>query len=246
MTMLNINFAGKTNVGLKRSVNEDTFRIKGEQGYCLVADGLGGAAAGDLASRLFADAAVEIFRQATDLHEKNVVERIQNVFRLANDRIREHVRINPEHKGMGCTADLMAFSDQGFVIGHLGDSRTYRFRNGHLKQLTHDHSLVQNQIDQGLIAEESARRHPLRNVILKAVGIKENLALDLIRGRTYPQDQFLLCSDGLTDMVDDITIGSVFDAPVPANQKVNQLIELALSGGGKDNITVVLVDIKAP
>ncbi len=135
--MLNINFAGKTNVGLKRSTNEDTFIIKGELGFCLVADGLGGAAAGDLASRFFADATVEIFRQATDLYEENVVERIQNSFRSANERIRDHVRGNPLHKGMGCTAELMAFSDQGFVIGHLGDSRTYRFRNGLLKQLTH-------------------------------------------------------------------------------------------------------------
>ena len=242
--MLNINFAGKTNVGLKRSVNEDAFIIRGERGFCLVADGLGGAVAGDLASRFFADAAVEVFRQATDLHENNVVDRIQNSFRLANDRIRDHVRRNPLHKGMGCTAELMAFSDQGFVVGHLGDSRTYRFRNDRLKQLTHDHSLVQEQIDKGLIAAENARRHPLRNVILKAVGINENLALDLIRGRTYSEDQFLLCSDGLTDMVDDISIGRVFNSPLAADKKVDQLIELALSGGGNDNITVVLIDIR--
>ena len=138
----------------------------------------------------------------------------------------------------------MAFSDQGFVIGHLGDSRTYRFRNGLLKQLTHDHSFIQEQIDKGLIAEEDARRHPLRNVIFKAVGINESLELDLIRGRTYPEDQFLLCSDGLTDMVEDISIGKVFQSAIPAHKKVDQLIELALSGGGKDNVTVVLIDIK--
>jgi len=241
--MLNINFVGKTNVGLKRSTNEDTFIIKGELGFCLVADGLGGAAAGELASRFFADATVDIFQQATDMNENKVVERIQNSFRLANDRIRDHVMRNPSHKGMGCTAELMAFSDQGFVIGHLGDSRTYRFRNGLLKQLTHDHSFIQEQVDKGLITEENARRHPLRNVILKAVGINESLALDLIRGRTYPEDQFLLCSDGLTDMVEDITIGKVFKLPIPANKKVDQLIELALSGGGKDNITVVFIGI---
>jgi serine/threonine protein phosphatase PrpC len=204
---------------------------------------LGGAAAGELASRFFADATVDIFQQATDMNENKVVKRIQNSFRLANDRIRDHVMRNPSHKGMGCTAELMAFSDQGFVIGHLGDSRTYRFRNGLLKQLTHDHSFIQEQVDKGLITEENARRHPLRNVILKAVGINESLALDLIRGRTYPEDQFLLCSDGLTDMVEDITIGKVFKLPIPANKKVDQLIELALSGGGKDNITVVFIGI---
>jgi protein phosphatase len=242
--MLNINFAGKSDVGLKRSVNEDAFVIKGELGFCLVADGLGGAAAGELASRFFADAAVDIFEQATDMIEKNVVERIQNSFRLANDRILNHVKQNPSHEGMGCTAELMAFSDQGFVIGHLGDSRSYRFRNGLLKQLTHDHSLVQEQIDKGLIAEEDARKHPLRNVILKAVGISESLALDVIRGRIYPEDQFILCSDGLTDMVEDTTIRRIFQSAIPADKKVDQFIELALSGGGKDNITVVLIEIK--
>jgi protein phosphatase len=242
--MFNINFAGKSDVGLKRSANEDAFVIKGELGFCLVADGLGGAAAGELASRFFAEAAVDIFEQATDMIEKNVVERIQNSFRLANDRIRNHIKRNPSHKGMGCTAELMAFSDQGFVIGHLGDSRSYRFRNGLLKQLTHDHSLVQEQIDKGLMAEEDARKHPLRNVILKAVGIDESLALDLIRGRIYPEDQFILCSDGLTDMVEDMTISRIFQSAIPADKKVDQFIELALSGGGKDNITVVFIEIK--
>jgi len=241
--MLNINFSGKTNVGLKRSTNEDVFVIEGQRGFCLVADGLGGAAAGDLASRFFAEATVEVFRKAADLYEENVVMRIQESFRMAHDKIRYHVSKNPLHNGMGCTAELLAFSDQGFIVGHLGDSRTYRFRNGHLKQLTHDHSLVQDQIDKGLIGEEKAKRHPLRNVILKAVGIDEDLALDLIRGRTYPEDQFLLCSDGLTDMVDDVDIGNVFNSPLPADKKVDRLIDLALSGGGKDNITVVLIDI---
>ena len=242
--MLNINFAGKTNIGLKRSANEDTFIIKGELGFCLVADGLGGAAVGELASRFFADATLDAFKQDTDMKENKVIERIQNSFRLANERIRDHGMRNPLHKGMGCTAELMAFSDQGFVIGHLGDSRSYRFRNGLLKQLTHDHSLVQEQIDKGLIAEEDARRHPLRNVILKAVGINESLALDLIRGRIYPEDQFILCSDGLTDMVEDTTIRKIFQSTIPADKKVDQFIELALSGGGKDNITVVLIEIK--
>ena len=112
-----------------------------------------------------------------------------------------------------------------------------------MKQLTHDHSLIQDQIDQGLITEEMARRHPFRNVVLKAVGIDEDLALDIIRGRTYPKDQFLLCSDGLTDMVEDDDLGNVLRSTTSAQGKVNQLIDLALSGGGKDNITLVLVDI---
>jgi serine/threonine protein phosphatase PrpC len=243
--MLNFDFYGKTDVGLKRSNNEDTFLINGERGFCLVADGLGGAAAGELASRIFAETAAAVFQPATDLDEKGVIERVQNSFRLAHERILHHAQRNPSHGGMGCTAELMAISDQGFVVGHLGDSRTYRFRQGQLKQLTHDHSLIQDHIDKGVLSPENARGHPLRNVILRAVGISDNLALDLIRGRTYPEDQFLLCSDGLTDLVDDDQIHKVLQSTADHHhQKADQLINMALSGGGNDNITVVLVSVR--
>ena len=243
--MLSYNYYGKTDVGLKRSNNEDTFLIDGERGFCLVADGLGGAAAGELASRIFSETAVQVFQSATDLDEKGVIERVQNSFRRAHERILHHVQRNPSHKGMGCTAELMAISDQGFVIGHLGDSRTYRFRQGRLKQLTHDHSLIQDQIDKGVLRPENARGHRLRNVILKAVGISDNLALDLIRGRTHSEDQFLLCSDGLTDLVDDVQIHQVFQSAVDHQyQRADQLINMALANGGNDNITVVLVEVK--
>ena len=243
--MLSYNYYGKTDVGLKRSNNEDTFLIDGERGFCLVADGLGGAAAGELASRIFAETAAQAFQLATDLDEKGVIERVQNTFRLAHERILHHVQENPSHKGMGCTAELMAISDQGFVVGHLGDSRTYRFRQGRLKQLTHDHSLIQDHVDKGVLRPENARGHPFRNVILKAVGISDNLALDLIRGRTKSEDQFLLCSDGLTDLVDDEQIHEVLQSAADHHhQRADQLINMALSNGGSDNITVVLVEVR--
>ncbi len=242
--MLKFNYCGKTDVGLKRSNNEDAFLINGELGFCLVADGLGGAAAGELASRIFSETAAQVFQSSTDLDEKGVLERVQNTFRLAHERILHHVQKNPSHKGMGCTAELMAISDQGFVVGHLGDSRTYRFRQARLKQLTQDHSLIQDHIDKGVLSPENARGHPLRNIIRRAVGISDNLALDLIRGRTYPEDQFLLCSDGLTDLVDDDQIHKILQSAADYHQKADQLIEMALSGGGNDNITVVLVDVR--
>ena len=242
--MLRFSYCGKTDVGLKRSNNEDTFLIDGERGFCLVADGMGGAAAGELASRVFSETAAQVFQPATDLNEKGVIERVQNSFRLANERILHHVQKKPSHKGMGCTAELLAISEQGFVVGHLGDSRTYRFRQGRLKQLTHDHSLIQDHIDKGVLSPENARGHPLRNLILRAVGISDNLALDLICGRTYPEDQFLLCSDGLTDLVDDDQIHKVLQSAVDHHQKAEQLINMSLSGGGKDNVTVVLVDVQ--
>ena len=238
-----IEFCGQSNTGLRRPDNEDSFRIERDLGMCLVADGVGGAAAGELASRLFSDTAFEVFRDAEHRIETQVVERVQEAFRLANQRLLQHAKQNPAHKGLACTAELMAFSNEGFVVGHLGDSRTYRFRNGQLKQLTKDHSLVQAQIDQGLITPEAALSHPWRNVILRAVGMHEDLALDLVRGRIYTQDQFLLCSDGLTDMVPDKLIQQTLQASRLLEQKLDELIEMALKAGGTDNITVVVLSV---
>lgn len=234
---------GQTDMGLRRENNEDTYRARPETGFCLVADGMGGAAAGELASRIFAEIAVRIFDEFRGQSEQEALEYVQKTFRLANENILEHVKENPHHKGMGCTAELLAFSHAGFVLGHIGDSRTYRFRNGQLKQLTQDHSLVQDQIDQGIITSIEARTHPMRNIILRAVGIKEKVALDLIRGKTVSGDLFLLCSDGLTDMVDDPVIAQILSLHHPLPQKVEKLIAVANSAGGKDNITVVLSEM---
>jgi serine/threonine protein phosphatase PrpC len=241
--MPKINFVGKSDRGLKRTNNEDCFMVRSDLNFCLVADGMGGAAAGEIASRIFAETTLEIFSSSIDRSEKNIIELVQRAFNFANEKILSHVKKNPHHKGMGCTAELMAFSDKGFVIGHMGDSRTYCLRDGQLKQLTMDHSFVQNQIDQGLISLAEARNHPLRNVILRAVGIKKNLALDLIRGITFPGDLFLLCSDGLSDIVDDGLIQNILFSTSTLLKKVEKLIESAKTAGGYDNITVVLADI---
>jgi protein phosphatase len=141
---------------------------------------------------------------------------------------------------MGCTAELVAFSPDGFVIGHMGDSRTYLYRDGLLRQLTKDHSFVQEQIDQGVISPEQARSHKMRNVILRAVGVRPSLELDTICGKVLPKDLFLLCSDGLTDMVEDVEILKILEQNGHLSDKALQLIELAKEAGGKDNITVVL------
>ena len=241
--MPEINFVGKSHSGLKRTNNEDCFMVRSELGFCLVADGMGGAAAGEIASRIFAETTLELFSSSAGRSEKETIELVQRAFNFANERILSHVKKNPHHKGMGCTAELMAFSDKGFVIGHMGDSRTYCLRNGQLKQLTLDHSLVQNQIDQRLITPAEARNHPLRNVILRAVGIKKKLALDLVRGITFSGDLFLLCSDGLSDMIDDDRIRNILFSTAPLLQKVEKLIESANAAGGYDNITVVLANI---
>jgi protein phosphatase len=241
--MIKTVYFGKSEIGLKRPNNEDAFCVRPELGFYLVADGMGGAAAGELASRIFLETTTEVFSRTSGGSEKEALELVQRAFIFANQRILDHVEENPLQKGMGCTAELLTFFDGGFVLGHMGDSRTYRFRNGQLKQLTQDHSFVQDQIDQGLITPADARNHSLRHVILRAVGIEENLALDLIKGKTFTGDLFLLCSDGLTDMVNDTRIAVVLSSAITLPQKVEKLVELAKWAGGNDNITVVMSEI---
>ena len=236
-------FCGKTDIGLRRSNNEDAFIISPELGFCLAADGMGGAAAGELASKIFADTVLEIFADSTDQSEKEILYRVKKAFSFANEKILDDATQNPNHEGMGCTAELLAFFEDGFALGHVGDSRTYRFRNGQLRQLTQDHTLVQQQIEEGLISSENIRNHPLRNVILRALGQERELALDLLRGKILPGDLFLLCSDGLTDMVQDDQIQEILSSDIDIHRKADKLVESAKAAGGKDNITVVLVAI---
>lgn len=241
--MIKINLHGITDVGLVRPNNEDTFLVNSKANYCLVADGMGGAAAGEKASQIFAETAESVFGEMVAATEQEAVERVQNTFRIANDRILEHVAKYPEHEGMGCTAELLAFTTSGYVIGHMGDSRTYRLRQGVFKQLTKDHSLVQDQLDQGLITQEQARSHSMRNVILRAVGVRPSPALDTLRGPIFAGDLFLLCSDGLTDLVEDNEIAQILSHNGDISNKLENLIALAKEAGGKDNITVVLADV---
>jgi len=241
--MLREIFCGKTDIGLRRSNNEDVFITSSEQGFCLAADGMGGEAAGELASKIFADTAQEIFADNFNHSEKEVLYRVKQAFSFANDKILDHVTQNPNHEGMGCTAELLAFYEDGFALGHVGDSRTYRFRNGQLRQLTQDHTLVQQQIEEGLISSDNIKNHPLRNVILRAIGQERELALDLLRGNILSGDLFLLCSDGLTDMIQDNQIQEILHSDIEIHRKADNLIESAKAAGGKDNITVVLVAI---
>jgi PPM family protein phosphatase len=234
---------GKTDVGLRRSNNEDTFIVGTELGLCLVADGMGGAAAGELASQIFSQTAIEVFSKARNRSEAETAKRVQQVFEIANDRILTHAKENPHCTGMGCTAELFALSNTGFVLGHIGDSRTYRLENNRLKQLTQDHSLVQDQLNKGVITPAEARHHSLRNVILRAVGVEQNLIVDMVLGKTVLGDTFLLCSDGLTDMVVDEQILEIVLKPIPMPLIVDNLIELAKAAGGHDNVTVTMIEI---
>ncbi len=234
---------GKTDPGLKRANNEDSYLIREDLNLCVVADGMGGAAAGEIASRIFVDAAVDIYEEWVQGDKGDPVFPVQQTYITANGNIREHIMLFPDHRGMGTTAELLSLSDDLIVIGHVGDSRTYRLRSGMLKQVTRDHSLIQEQIDQGAITAQEAKKHKMRHVILRAVGVEENFSLDIIKSKAVKGDVYLLCSDGLTDMADDAAIEKCMNNYSVLEEMASGLIDLAKAGGGKDNITVVLVRI---
>lgn len=243
--MTNVIFSGKSDVGLRRLNNEDSFLVNPELGLCAVADGVGGAASGEVASRIFCDTSLEIFSQANIQSEDDTLKTMHTTFQLANERILYKAKQEPEHNGMGCTAELLKFINKVYVIGHVGDSRVYLFRQGQLKQITKDHSLVQEQVEQGLISAIEARTSALRHQILRAVGITDSLAVDFIKGRILPGDIFLLCSDGLSDMIDDSIIQQELSLPITLQQKTETLIQSANTAGGHDNITVILCEVVA-
>jgi protein phosphatase len=243
--LITIDGYGQTDPGLVRTNNEDAYVIDSGSGFSLVVDGMGGAAAGELAAQIFADTAVEVFENSRQRTQSAAAEKVQQVFQLANRKILDHVAAYPEHKGMGCTAELVVFCNSGFVIGHMGDSRTYRWRKGILQQLTRDHSLVQEQIDQGIITANEARSHSLRHIILRAVGVHEQPALDLLMGQADLADLFLLCSDGLSDMLEDQRIAHILAESAGLDRKSQHLIDAALAAGGKDNVTVVIIEVRS-
>jgi protein phosphatase len=237
---MKINLFGKTDPGLKRTNNEDSFLIREDMNLCAVADGMGGAAAGEIASRIFVDTAAHVYEEWMKGDKEDPAFPVQKTYITANSGILEHISRFPEHKGMGTTAELLSISDDLIIIGHVGDSRTYRLRNGILKQVTKDHSLIQEQIEKGIITVEEARNHSMRHVILRAVGVEDNVSLDIIKTKAVAGDIYLLCSDGLTDMADDADIEKCMNSHSALDGMASGLINLARAGGGKDNITVVL------
>lgn len=242
--MYRIAMIGQTDVGMRRTNNEDAFVVLPERGVAAVADGMGGQASGEIASAIFAEAVRELFGGASAAGNPAATELVAESFRLANERILNMSEAQPQHRGMGCTGELVVFEGDRYALGHVGDSRSYLFREGVLSQITKDHSLIQEQVDNGLISASEARNHTFKNVILRAVGVEEALAIDLLRGESRPGDIVLLCSDGLTDMIPDETIANALGRPLALAQKADRLVELAKMAGGRDNITVVLCEVQ--
>lgn len=237
--------AAGTDVGRVRKGNEDNFfaDANDHRGLFIVADGMGGHAAGEVASQMAVEVVSADLDRLNDLESADALESVSMALRHANRAVFERSSSERDKMGMGSTASVLLLSDDRFIIGHLGDSRIYRLRGTEFTQLTRDHSVVQEQIDAGLITRDEARRHRQSNVITRCVGMGWDVEPDVIDGEVQQGDTFLLASDGLTGMVEDWRLQQLLSSRVPPARIVDALIAEANARGGVDNITVVIVRV---
>lgn len=243
-------------VGRVRQRNEDTFLVLPEQLLFAVADGMGGHHRGDVASRVCVDALRDWFTgHVSDEAMNPLVRRVREVFGLrtrgeadllaavefANRMIWDMASESEAMSGMGTTLVAAYFHGSTLFVVYSGDSRVYRLREGRLKQLSVDHSLLNEYLRLEMIRPSEARSFPYRNVILKAIGLSERASMDFFKRRVRRGDLYLLCSDGLTEMVEDEAISRILVGPGSLEDRGHRLVEAALEAGGHDNITVVLV-----
>ena len=230
-------YAARTDTGKKRRRNEDAYVLAPP--LFAVADGMGGAQAGEVASKLAAAALED-----TDPGRVTGPERVASLIQEANRRVHERSSVDPATSGMGTTMTVALVEDGGVVIGHVGDSRAYLVRDRQIEQITEDHSLVNELLKTGRLSPEEADTHPQRSVITRAVGTDPDVDVDSFIVDTRDGDVFLICSDGLTDMVADDEILDVVEHNLGnLDRAAKQLISAANRGGGEDNITVVAFSI---
>jgi len=238
--MLTTRFATATDTGNLRPENEDALYCDGR--FFVVADGMGGHNAGEIASAIACSKAAEASREA----RLASIEGLANFASQANAAIFEAATTTTGQHGMGTTITALAVFDGATTtvgVANVGDSRTYLLRDGELRQISVDHSYVQELIVQGYVSKEEARTHPQRNIVTRALGIDRVVNVDTFLVETKPGDRFLLCSDGLVDEIDDATIRSILSSTSEANECARTLVAAAKSAGGRDNITVVVVDM---
>jgi len=237
---------GATNVGRRRRGNEDSYHTDLARGIFLVADGMGGHAAGEVASELVSTTVAQRLAQARDegADGETLLRVLQEASRAAHDAIVHCCADDRRYKGMGTTLTACVVEPTGHCwIGHIGDSRLYRLRDGLLEQITHDHTLVQREVDSGQITAEEARHHPLSHILTRVLSEDLDPEMDLLSDTLEPGDLLLLATDGLYNMVDDLSIAAVVADDAPLSKMATSLISAANRGGGADNITVVLVQI---
>jgi len=240
-----ITCAGRTDVGIIRSGNEDNYIVVPDRGIFVVADGMGGHAAGEVASEMAVRYVARELGSLRGLADEQVAERMRAAIRAANGAIFQRTLTEHDKRGMGTTVTALVLYDARFLIGQVGDSRAYLLRDGKLVQLTKDHSYVQEQVDAGYLTPEQARAHPYSNVITRCVGANSEVIPDVYVGAVKLGDVFLLASDGLTGMVEDPDLAEVLTSGRAPQEQVDALIAEANRHGGLDNITAVIVRIDA-
>jgi PPM family protein phosphatase len=235
---LALRYSARSDVGLLREINEDS-------GYAgprllVIADGVGGHAAGEVASSVAVGVLASLDE---DSPGGDLLDRLSTAVHTANTHLRDMVGGDPDLAGMGTTVTAMLRAGSRFGLVHVGDSRGYLLRDGQLQQITRDHTFVQSLLDEGRITAEEADHHPQRNVITNALDGREDVELDLSIRETRVGDRYLLCSDGLSGVVSEETIRDTLADEASTDLAVERLVELALKGGGPDNITAIVADV---
>lgn len=243
--------AGLSDVGCVRKHNEDNLLVDMELGLFLVADGLGGHAAGEVASRIVVEKVEEFINQTAERDRTWPLEydaripydgnRLKAALLLSDRAILDDIRENPERESMGSTVVACLVKDGHVTMAHVGDSRAYLLNRNGMRQVTRDHSWVADQVENGILTAEEARKHPFRNVITQALGNGGELEIAIQEIQATEMDRLLLCSDGLSGMVSDDEIWAIVQGSDSLTIAAEQLVRRALENGGEDNVTVVLV-----
>jgi len=251
---MDVRAAGKTDRGTVRPVNEDALLVDKKINLFIVADGMGGHEAGDVASKMLIKEAKSFLKGKinNDIPAAEISMLLEEAIQNASQKIYTYSKNRESGRIMGTTAVLMAFADDRYFISWVGDSRAYLIRDGHMERLTRDHSYVQQLVDSGEISEKEARVHPRRNMVNRAAGVEQEIEVETVRGQSMVGDVFLLCTDGLTGLLEDWMIAAHFERcgrhkeGEPGSEPdviTDALIKDALEAGGDDNVTVVVVEL---
>ena len=234
---------GKTDPGMVRDNNEDSIILRPDLGLAVLADGMGGHQAGEVASAMAIDLVKQYFENASQRSGVlNYSDIVSDSITLANSAIFELSKNKPDCAGMGSTVVVTYFDGEKVYVGHVGDSRLYRYRNGELHQVTEDHSLVQELVSRGLLSKEEAIESTNKNLVTRALGIEESVEIDVADENWQPGDIYLLCSDGLNDVLRDDVIGEILESHKDDLEKaLDTLIETVNNNGGPDNVSIILI-----
>ena len=252
---MRVRFAGDSNVGMKRAHNEDSFYLPESERLAIVADGMGGHASGEVASRMAVETISGFFKatqeeqQLTwpfkmDKGHRYDVNRMVTAIKLANLKIHEQAQKDPRCHGMGTTVVSALFVDDALVVGHVGDSRLYRRRDGVFEQITEDHSLLNDYIKMKHLSPDEIAAFPHKNVIVRALGMKDTVQVDVHVDAPRLGDVYLICSDGLSGMIKDDEMAEIATSDRDLDVVCERLISTANKNGGLDNITVVAVRLE--